>query len=272
MTPTAAPSMAPAPGGVDVLLFEITSSSPSTYSNSYAYWWQAGGTVSSGAGKRAAYDTQTVSELKFVMSTGAEARYSLGQCDTMLNIMSAFGLSPSSTNNNSATWKAGHGSFPLISTTDTGYFQTKAVTIGQGDGSSDSKDWVVFGFDSNPASDWNGDSAIGCENAWSICGGKTTAKIYGKTCAVGTDVLLFQINSSSPSTYSNSYAYWWQAGGTVSSGAGKRAAYDTTKVTELKFVMSGGSEARYSLGQCDTMANIMSKFGLSPSSTNNNSN
>merc|ERR1719334_1064734 len=211
------PPTVPTGTGSDVLLFQINSSSPSTYSNSYAYWWQAGGAVSSGDGKRAAYDTTKVSELKFVMSGGSEARYSLGTCDTMANIMGAFGLSPSSTNNNSATWKTGHGSFPLISTDDKGYFQTQAVTIGQGDGSNDSKDWVVFGFDSNPASDWNGDSAIGCENAWSICGGKSTAKIYGKTCQVGTDVLLFQINSSSPSTYSNSYAYWWQAGGTVSS-------------------------------------------------------
>merc|ERR1719312_2395832 len=154
------------------------------------------------------------------MSGGSEASYNLGTCATMGTIMSKFGLSPSSSNNNSATWKTGHGSFPLISTTDKGYFQTQAVTIGQGDGSNDSKDWVVFGFDSNPASDWNGDSAIGCENNWSICGGPSTAKIYGKTCqAGGVDVLLFQINSSSPSTYSNSYAYWWQAGGTVSSGA-----------------------------------------------------
>merc|ERR1719334_962017 len=176
------PPTVPTGTGSDVLLFQINSSSPSTYSNSYAYWWQAGGTVSSGAGKRAAYDTTKISEIKFVMSGGSEARYSLGKCDTMVNIMSAFGLSPSSTNNNSNTWKTGHGSFPLISTTDTGYFQTQAVTIGQGDGSSDSKDWVVFGFDSNPASDWNGDSAIGCENMWSICGGKSTAKIYGKTC------------------------------------------------------------------------------------------
>merc|ERR1719394_1640713 len=179
-----------------------------------------------------------VSEVKFVMSTGAEARYNLQTCDTMVNIMSALGLSPASSNNNSATWKTGHASFPLISTTDTGYFQTQAVTIGQGDGSSDSKDWVVFGFDSNPAADWNGDSAIGCENYWSICGGPSTVKIYGKTCGApqptpapgGVDVLLFEITSSSPSTYSNTYANWWQAGGVVSSGAGKRAAYDTTKI------------------------------------------
>merc|ERR1719394_1017996 len=172
-----------------------------------------------------------VSEVKFVMSNGGEARYNLQTCDTMVNIMSTLGLSPSSTNNNSATWKTGHGSFPLISTTDTGYFQTKAVTIGQGDGSTDSKDWVVFGFDTNPASDWNGDSAIGCENYWSICGGPSSAQIFGKTCHVPVDVLLFQITSSSPSTYSNTYANWWQAGGAVSSGDGKRAAYDTTKVS-----------------------------------------
>merc|ERR1719461_2585497 len=102
----------------------------------------------------------------------------------MQSIMAKFGIDAGSTNTNTGTWEAGHGSFPLISTTDTGYFQTQAVTIGQGDGSSDSKDWVVFGFDSNPASDWNGDSAIGCENMWSICGGKSTAKIYGTTCGV----------------------------------------------------------------------------------------
>merc|ERR1719192_2885877 len=185
--PTMAPSMAPAPGGVDVLLFEITSSGPSTYSNSYAYWWQAGSTVTSGAGKRAAYDTTPIQSIKFVMSTGGTASYSLGKCDTMVNIMSAFGLSPSSTNNNSNTWKTGHGSFPLISTTDTGYFQTQAVTIGQGDGSSDYRDWAVFGFDTNPASDWNGDSAIGCENAWNFCGPSsiTSAMIYGKPCQGG---------------------------------------------------------------------------------------
>merc|ERR1719394_1907283 len=101
---TPAPVVGPAPGA-DVLLFEITQKTPGTFSNSYAYWWQAGSTVSSGAGKRAAYDTTAVSEIKFVMSTGAEARYNLQQCDTMVNIMSAFGLSPASSNNNTGKWK-----------------------------------------------------------------------------------------------------------------------------------------------------------------------
>jgi hypothetical protein len=179
--PGAAQAPAPAPGA-DVLLFSFSQKTPGTYSNSYANWWQAGGVVSSGDGKRAAYDNTPISEIVFKIGTGGTARYNLGQCDTMVNIMSKFGLSPASINDNSNTWKTGHGSFPLISTTDSNYFQTQQVTIGQGDGQADAKDWVIFGFDTNPASNWNGDNAIGCESSWNICGAPTSAEIYGKTC------------------------------------------------------------------------------------------
>merc|ERR1719461_2431081 len=112
----------------------------------------------------------------------------------MGGLTTTYGLSEQSTNNNSQRWQTGHASFPIVGTAypDTAFFETQAVTIGQGDGQTDSKDWVVFGFASNPAMNWNGDSAIGCEDRNSVCGQNCSfsscsgaydgAKIYGHAC------------------------------------------------------------------------------------------
>merc|ERR1719204_2228465 len=193
MPPTVTPAPTNPPTQAQVLLFEIQAGGPSTYSNTYIYWWQQGGVTPTGQpGKRPEYDTLPIEQITFEMAGGATASYDLGKCSTLLDIMKATKLTHQSTNDDTGDWPSGHASYPLVSTTDSGYFMTNQVTIGQGDGSYDLSDWVVFGFDSNPAGDWNGDNAIGCESSNSICGPSCNfsscsgnfdgAKIYGHTC------------------------------------------------------------------------------------------
>ena len=49
------------------------------------------------------------------------------------------------------------------------------------------------------------------------------------------------------STFQNTYSGWYTAGSTVTSGSGKRMAYDTTPLTRLKFSDASGKYIEYTL-------------------------
>jgi hypothetical protein len=58
--------------------------------------------------------------------------------------------------------------------------------------------------------------------------------------------LLFQ-GSGNNATYQNTWQFWRQTGSTVSSGSGKRTAYDTLPLVGLQFEDAGGTFATYAL-------------------------
>ena len=133
------------PGTLSTTLFEATGST-STYKNQWTYWFTSGSTVSSGYGKRSAYDSTAISELMFEDAAGKYARYSLTSSYTGRTLLSivqgCLGTSPPS-NTGSSTWTNGHCTVGTL-TGSSGLSGVTSLRIGVGDGSADSADWALF--------------------------------------------------------------------------------------------------------------------------------
>lgn len=170
---------------MEELLFTTTSPNGAAFDNGFNGWFAAGNTVSSGNGKRAAYDSAVASSFRFEVN-GESAVFSVPTPTTMLGVVQGAGLTTSSSNTggSTSTWINGHASYTFDTRSSTLYFPSPTLRIGVGDGSSgDAADWAVFMFESgNAGGDFNGNSAkaLGSEDETYTypCGGGCTISIY----------------------------------------------------------------------------------------------
>ena len=168
---------------------------------------------------------------------------------TLLNYITSFGITGSSSNNDSTNWRTGHATLTTtpISTYNTYFSRNTRVKIIQGDGSVDGPDWVVFNFDvDNGSGDFHGNHLN-----YSYFGGESTS---GSNSNGGSGGLsnnthggiwgwannkwnkLFQMElPGNNGLFSNSFAGWWASGNTVTSGNGKYADYDTLAISYIGF-------------------------------------
>lgn len=164
---------------------------------------------------------------------------------TMVDYMSSFGISGSSSNDNTGSWPGGFDNLTATATpiTTNDYFNSGSVSVIRGDGSVDAADWAVFyfkgqlgdfdGYNSNTGSAW-----FGSENTTSAATNGstvTTGRIWGYEQATGWN-LLYVINPmAGNNSYNHTNGNWFASGGTVPSGSGKYAAYDNLSITSFGF-------------------------------------
>merc|ERR1719201_1524203 len=139
-------------------------------------------------------------------------------------------------NTNTAGWKAG-----LCSNVGTMTSQqsvsgvSQVLRIGVGDGSNDGPDWaLIMPVTGNGSGDYLG------ANIWAFGGENETNNGYtGKVTITGKchsqpagclPTVLFETSNGNTATFQNNWAGWYATGSTVSSGNGKRPAYDTLKI------------------------------------------
>jgi len=120
--------------------------SDSTFRNSYSGWYTSGNTVTSGNGKRAAYDTLALTGLKFSDASGRYIEYRLSCAysgKTLLGIVQQC-MGSDRSNTNSATWRSGHCTIGTHTSSNSvsGY---GSLRIGVGDGHEiHGEDWALF--------------------------------------------------------------------------------------------------------------------------------
>lgn len=164
---------------------------------------------------------------------------------TMVDYMSSFGITGTSSNVNTGSWPGGFANLNATATpiTTNDYFDSGTVSVIKGDGSSDSLDWVVFyfkgqlgdfdGYNANTGSAWFGGESA--HSAATNGGTVTTGRIWGFEPLTGWN-LLYVINPMASNTsYNHSSGDWFASGGTVTSGSGKYAAYDNLSITSFGF-------------------------------------
>ena len=152
------------------VLFQASGSS-SSFKNTWTGWYSAGSTVSSGSGKRAAYDTLPVSSLRLSDSSGRFVEYKLNDGyagRTLLSIVKGC-MGSSRQNTGSSAWNAGLCSNVGTRTSSSGSFGSfslsEVLRIGVGDGGSDNPDWaLLMPLSGNANGDYNG------ANVWAFGG------------------------------------------------------------------------------------------------------
>jgi hypothetical protein len=167
---------------------------------------------------------------------------------TLLNYISSFGITGSSSNDNSTKWNSGHDTLTLthVNTYDNYFSRNTRVKIIQGDGSVDGPDWAVFNFDiDNGSGDFHGNSGN-----YSYFGGESSSGSNSNGGSGGLTIThgfiwgwandkwnkLFQMElSGNGGLFNNSFAGWWASGNTVTSGNGKYSAYDTLSISHIGF-------------------------------------
>ena len=163
---------------------------------------------------------------------------------TLLNYVSSFGVTGTSSNTGSGSWFTGYANLTATATpiTTNNYFSSGTVSVIQGDQSADGGDWVVFyfkglygdfdGYYASSGSAWFGgeNTASAATNGSTV----TTGRIWGYDPSTGWN-LLYVINPMSSSSYNHTTGNWFTSGGTVSSGSGKYAAYDNLSITYFGF-------------------------------------
>ena len=134
------------------LLFQAKASS-ATMQNKWEPWFSAGTTVTSGDGKRAAYDSTPITSLTLSSDGGISVSYTLKAAYTNkpLRAIVAACMGSARTQTSGGKWPAGHceiGTMRASTGTPTPTSEKFAnLRIGVGDnpkGSSDSKDWALF--------------------------------------------------------------------------------------------------------------------------------
>merc|ERR1719158_1526448 len=180
-------------------------------------------------------------------------------------------------NTNTAGWKAGLCSNVGTMTSQQSVTNVNPVLrIGVGDGSADGADWaLIMPVKGNGNGDYLG------ANIWNFGGENETNNGYtgkvtitGKACAPlsCTSTVLFEVSNGNNGTYRNTWAGWYATGTTVSSGNGKRAAYDTLKIDALRLSDASGRFVEYDLGpgyKGRTLQDIVAKcMGSQRSNTN----
>merc|ERR1712110_305454 len=141
------------------VLFQSPGSS-TTYKNQWAGWYSSSSsyTVSSGTGKRGAYNTKPITKLRFSDAGGGEVVYQLTSAyagRTLLSIVQGC-MGSSRTNNGNSVWDAGFCTNVGTKVSSTGRTYSN-LRIGVGDGSSDGADWALFMvLSGNGAGDFTG--------------------------------------------------------------------------------------------------------------------
>lgn len=172
-----------------------------------------------------------------------------GGSRTVLNYLQSFGINGNSSNDGSATWNnsfSGNISYVASPITNNNYFtQYGRVRVIDGDGGADGLDWAVFNFGApNGSGDFDGtadsNAYFGGESSYSggSRGISSIGQVWGFNISTGW-TLLYQLplGSSGGSSFNHAAGNWFSSGGTVSSGNGKRAAYDSSAITHLGFAV-----------------------------------
>jgi hypothetical protein len=196
------------------VLFEAPGNN-GTYRNTWTGWYSTGNTVSSGNGKRAAYDTLAISGIRFSDVTGRFAEYDLGANyagKTLQSIVSTC-MGSNRNNNNSPAWKAGQCSnVGKLASSNGVSGVSQVLRIGVGDGSADGVDWALFmpvtgngNGDYLGANIWNFGGEMETNNGYT---GKVT--ISSKCAAPGacSPTVLFEALGNS-GTYRNTWTGWY---------------------------------------------------------------
>lgn len=173
---------------------------------------------------------------------------------TLLGFMTSLaGTSTPQNSYSSSQWTSSYAVVPFIQTplSATGYFTSSSpprVRIIDGDGQGDSGDWAVFNFGTaNGGGDFQGSAGTvahfgGESTAGGVSGSYSSGygQVWGYEPYSAAWVLLYQlpVGYGSSSSYSNANGGWFTYGGTASSGLGKRAAYDSLKVSHIGFSFS----------------------------------
>jgi len=172
---------------------------------------------------------------------------------TFLEYISSHGVTGSSSNDDDTDWQNGYSGLisydakPLTSGND--YFKYDGdygLRFIHGDGSVDAADWVVIDFGPLNNSDFDGyyqntvGRYFGGENTASGGGGGIYTSSSNKGMLWGYNQgwkLLYQLPLGvRNSSYNKSTGKWFTSGGTmVTTGDGKRAEYDTMKLTHVGF-------------------------------------
>ena len=182
-------------GTLDTILFQATGST-ATYLNQWTYWYTSGSTVSSGYGKRDAFDATPITEVMFEDAAGKYVQYTLTSSytgRTLLDIVqSCVGTTPTS-NTGSTTWGSGHCTNVGTLTGQSGFTTATSLRIGVGDGSVDGPDWALFMvLSGNGGGDFIGTStwAVGGEgktnNGYTgvvTISGRAAAGLWFETCS-----------------------------------------------------------------------------------------
>ena len=168
-----------------LVLFQAAGSS-SSFNNIWPGWYNAAPTVTSGPGKRAAYDTLPVSSLRLSDGGGRFVEYQLNAGyagRTLLSIVKGC-MGSSRQNTGSSAWRAGLcsnvGRRTSSSSASFGSFSLSSVLrIGVGDGQVNSDDWaLLMPLSGNGNGDYNGNSA------WAFGGEDETNNGYSGTVAI----------------------------------------------------------------------------------------
>ena len=179
-----------------------------------------------------------------------------GGSKTCLNFIRNFGVSGNSNNTNNSQWKnsfSGDIKYEESPIAEINYFtKYNRVRIINGDGSADYPDWAVFNFDIPNNYDYDG-----YRNKYGYFGGESAASggtgghnvIYGHIWGYNNTngwILLYELDLPGNGSFSHRRGYWFNRGGSVNSGLGKRSSYDDTEITHLGF--SVGNSAYYGVG------------------------
>ena len=174
---------------------------------------------------------------------------------TMLNYIQSFGKNSSSVNDGSTPWNNGHATLARVDVYGWhSYFNYSGsdgnIRIFRGDGGYDSNDWAVFDFYHANNHDFAGNvnnsqgRYSGGENYSGGSGGNgnfhngtARLRLWGFSASNGGWNLLYEhgMSSNGGTSHSNNNGGWYSAGSTVSSGQGKRSAYDTMQITAFGF-------------------------------------
>jgi len=182
-----------------------------------------------------------------ITGTGASAFSYIpmpGGSRTLLNYLQSFGVSGGSTNTGSGNWNTSYSgdiNYTANPIANNNYFTNYGrVRVIEGDGSADGLDWTVFNFGPVSNGDFDGNrythAYFGGENTASGGTGGlsvTTGYVWGAT-SNGWE-MLYKLSLPGDNTNNHTNGNWFTSGGTVTSGNGKRSAFDNSPITHLGF-------------------------------------
>ena len=169
------------------VLFQAPGSS-GLFRNTWTGWYGAGSTVSSGSGKRAAYDMMPLSGLRLSDSSGRFVEYKLNDGyagRTLLSIVQGC-MGSSRQNTGSSSWTAGLCSNVGTRTSSSGgpfgfgsFTLSEVLRIGVGDGQNAATDWALL----MPLSG-NGNGDFKGKDVWAFGGEEETNNGYAGTVTI----------------------------------------------------------------------------------------
>jgi hypothetical protein len=156
----------------------------------------------------------------------------------------------------SGPWSTGYASLPLTKPlTSINYFKFDRVKVIAGDGTADSQDWAIFNFDIDNNGDYDGSadslSFFGGESTKSggTGGVATHGAVWGWNTTLGWQLLyVLPLGSGSGNAYNHQLGGWLEVGSVVTSGSGKRDAYNTLEITHVGFAAYTSAPAAFTNG------------------------